>query len=276
MSLTWTPTSDDDPEFTVTTATQHSVLAGRSTADAHPASAITTDNDWNGNLTSAGTNLAAVLDVIDDLALGGGGGAVDSVNGETGTVVLDAADVDAVPVTAMGLLAGERNLGDWSSATAYVVGDVVHDHGGDGGVYVCTVANTNEQPSLTPAKWTAIDGTGRGLAIGPGAHADGGGLSIGLGATSDGGGLSVGPYAAADGYGLSVGLYAVSGAVGLSVGLGPRPGSVACRSAPRPRPGTTRSTSQASTRAPSTLLTRRSRRVPASPPGSSTSPKPRT
>ena len=76
MSLTWTPATDDDPEFTVTTATQHSVLAGRSTADAHPASAITTDNDWNGNLTSAGTNLAAVLDVIDDLALGGGGGAV--------------------------------------------------------------------------------------------------------------------------------------------------------------------------------------------------------
>jgi hypothetical protein len=93
MSLTWTPTSDDDPEFTITTATQHSVLAGRSTADAHPASAITTDNDWNGNLTAAGTNLAAVLDVIDDLALGGG--AVDSVNGETGVVVLDAADVDA-------------------------------------------------------------------------------------------------------------------------------------------------------------------------------------
>jgi len=97
MSLTWTPATDDDPEFTVTTATQHSVLAGRSTADAHPASAITTDNDWNGNLTSAGTNLAAVLDVIDDLALGGG--AVDSVNGETGVVVLDAADVDAVPTS---------------------------------------------------------------------------------------------------------------------------------------------------------------------------------
>jgi len=99
MSLTWTPETDNDPEFTVTTATQHSVLAGRSTADAHPASAITTDNDWNGNLTAAGTNLAAVLDVIDDLALGGGGGAVDSVNGETGAVVLDAADVDAAPTS---------------------------------------------------------------------------------------------------------------------------------------------------------------------------------
>ena len=155
MSLTWTPTSDDDPEFTITTATQHSVLAGRSTADAHPASAITTDNDWNGNLTSAGTNLAAVLDAIDDLALGGG--AVDSVNGETGTVVLDAADVDAVPITAVGLLAGETNRGDWSGATAYVVGDVVHDHAA-GGLYVCAVANTNEQPSLTPAKCAAKSG----------------------------------------------------------------------------------------------------------------------
>ena len=97
MSLTWTPTSDDDPEFTITTASLHATLAGRSTADAHPASAITTDNDWNGNLTSAGTNLAAVLDAIDDLALGGG--AVDSVNGETGTVVLHAADVGAAPTS---------------------------------------------------------------------------------------------------------------------------------------------------------------------------------
>ncbi len=91
--------SDDDPSFTPTTTTNHNTLPGRSTADAHPASAITTDNDWNGNLTAAGTNLAAVLDVIDDLALGGGGGAVDSVNGETGTVVLDAADVDAAPTS---------------------------------------------------------------------------------------------------------------------------------------------------------------------------------
>ena len=218
MSLTWTPATDDDPEFTITTATQHSVLAGRSTADAHPASAITTDNDWNGNLTAAGTNLAAVLDVIDDLALGGGGGAVDSVNGETGVVVLDAADVGAVPITAVGLLAGETNRGDWSGATAYSVGDVVHDHNGDGGVYLCTAATTNEQPSLTAAKWTEIDGTGREFAVGAGSHAGTAALSIGPGATSDGGGLSVGPYAASGVYGLSVGVYAVSGAAGLSVG----------------------------------------------------------
>ena len=216
--IIFTPAADDDPSFTPTTTTNHNTLPGRSTADAHPASAITTDNDWNGNLTAAGTNLAAVLDVIDDLALGGGGGAVDSVNGETGTVVLDAADVDAVPITAVGLLAGETNRGDWSGATAYVVGDVVHDHGGDGLVYLCTAATTNEQPSATPAKWTAIDGTGREFAVGAGSHAGDSALSIGPGATSDGGGLSVGPYAASGVYGLSVGVYAVSGAAGLSVG----------------------------------------------------------
>ena len=130
-----------------------------------------------------------------------------------------AADVDAVPITAVGLLAGETNRGDWSGATAYVPGDVVHDHDGDGQVYVCTAATTNEQPSLTAAKWTAIDGTGREFAVGAGSHAGDSALSIGPGATSDGGGLSVGPYAAAEGYGLSVGLYATSGVAGLSVGL---------------------------------------------------------
>lgn len=34
----------------------------------------------------------------------GGGGAVDSVNGQTGVVVLDAADVDALPETGSGLV----------------------------------------------------------------------------------------------------------------------------------------------------------------------------
>ena len=221
MSLTWTPATDDDPEFTVTTATQHSVLAGRSTADAHPASAITTDNDWNGNLTSAGTNLAAVLDAIDDLALGGG--AVDSVNGETGTVVLDAADVGAVPVTAVGLLAGETNRGDWSSATAYVPGDVVHDHAGDG-LYVCTVANTNEQPSLTAAKWTEIDGTGRQIALAPGSSAVGA-LGAAFGPGAEGGGTAstavgflasaAGDYATATGF-----LASAAGISATAVGIG--------------------------------------------------------
>ena len=118
--FTLIPAEDSDPSNEITAATTHNTLAGRSTADAHPASAITTDNDWNGNLTSAGTNLAAVLDAIDDLALGGGGGAVDSVNGETGAVVLDAADVDAAPtsrtitagtgLTGGGTLAADRTL----------------------------------------------------------------------------------------------------------------------------------------------------------------------
>ncbi|MBP7631930.1 MAG: hypothetical protein KA758_15865, partial [Acidimicrobiales bacterium] len=83
-----------------------------------------------------------------------------------------ASDVGAAPITAIGLLSGERNMGDWSGATAYVPGDVVHDHAA-GGLYVCTVASTNEQPSITAAKWTQIDGTGRQLALGPGGSATG-------------------------------------------------------------------------------------------------------
>lgn len=134
--IIFTPAADDDPSFTPTTTTNHNTLPGRSTADAHPASAITTDNDWNGNLTSAGTNLAAVLDAIDDLALGGGGGAVDSVNGETGTVVLDAADVDAVPtartVTAgTGLTGGGDLSANRTLAVAYGTGAGTAAQGND-------------------------------------------------------------------------------------------------------------------------------------------------
>jgi hypothetical protein len=59
----------------------HNDLDGRDTATAHPISAIT-----------------GLQDALDSA----GGGAVDSVNGETGTVTLDAADVDAIPNTAAG------------------------------------------------------------------------------------------------------------------------------------------------------------------------------
>ena len=48
---------------------------------------------------------AQVAEALDELAAGGGGGAVDSVNGETGVVVLDAGDVGADPAgTAAGLV----------------------------------------------------------------------------------------------------------------------------------------------------------------------------
>ena len=110
-----------------------------------------------------------------------------------------AADVDAVPVTAVGLLAGETNRGDWSGATAYAVGDVVHDHA-EGQVYVCTAANTNEQPSLTPAKWTAIDGTGRTLALGPGGSAGLFAASLGYGAEAGAGATAIGYAVSAPGF----------------------------------------------------------------------------
>jgi len=48
---------------------------------------------------------AQVAEALDELAAGGGGGAVDSVNGQTGVVVLDAGDVGADPAgTAAGLV----------------------------------------------------------------------------------------------------------------------------------------------------------------------------
>ena len=38
--IIFTPAADDDPSFTPTTTTNHNTLPGRSTADAHPASAM--------------------------------------------------------------------------------------------------------------------------------------------------------------------------------------------------------------------------------------------
>jgi len=120
--LQFTPATDLDPEFTVTTATQHSALAGRSTAGAHPATAVTYDN------TTSGLAADTVQAALDELAEGGGGGAVTSVNGETGVVVLDAEDVDAAPtsrtisagtgLTGGGTLAADRTLTVSFGATA--------------------------------------------------------------------------------------------------------------------------------------------------------------
>jgi hypothetical protein len=47
-------------------------------------------------------------------------------------------------------------LGDWSNATSYVPGDQVIDVAGGGGYYICTVANTNKQPSANPSFWQLI------------------------------------------------------------------------------------------------------------------------
>ncbi|RTL26523.1 MAG: hypothetical protein EKK55_07560, partial [Rhodocyclaceae bacterium] len=74
--VTWNPAGDDDTSFGPLTA--HNVLGGRAAADAHPATAVSYDNDVSG-LTGD-----TVQEAIDELATSGG--AVSSVNGETGVV----------------------------------------------------------------------------------------------------------------------------------------------------------------------------------------------
>ena len=127
MTLEWTPASDGDPTFEVTSARQHNTLAGRSTAGAHPASALSYDN------ATSGLTADTVQEAIDEVAASGGGGAVDSVNGETGVVVLDAQDVGAAPTTRTitagtgltggGTLAADRTLSaDLSSSAGAALG----------------------------------------------------------------------------------------------------------------------------------------------------------
>ncbi len=67
----------------------------------------------------AGTNVTVAaadnpssgrVDVTINATGGGGGGAVDSVNGQTGIVVLDAADVSAIPTSAEGAASGVATL----------------------------------------------------------------------------------------------------------------------------------------------------------------------
>ena len=243
--FTLIPAEGSDPSNEITPATLHSTLAGRSAADAHPQSAITdlvTDLaakvpkslvDAKGDLiagtaadtvarVAVGTN-GQVLTADSAEAAGvrwaAAGGAVDSVNGETGTVVLTAADVDAVPNDAVGLLPGETNRGTWDVAETYAVGDVVFEPGVD--LFVATAPSTGDQPSLTPGSWDALDPTGRHIHLGTGATAGDYGLSVGSGATSGDYGTSVGPGATSGDYGTSVGRGAAAGASGsTAIGLG--------------------------------------------------------
>lgn len=116
--VTWNPAGDDDTSFGPLTA--HNVLGGRTAADAHPAAAVSYDNDVSG-LTGD-----TVQEAIDELATSGG--AVSSVNGEVGVVVLDAGDVGAVPtartitggtgLTGGGDLSADRTLTVTYGATA--------------------------------------------------------------------------------------------------------------------------------------------------------------
>ena len=75
----------------------HGSLLGRDEPDQHPVEAIGGLDAWLVGKLIAGSNIT--LQVDDDGVItisASGGGAVDSVNGETGAVVLDAADVGAL------------------------------------------------------------------------------------------------------------------------------------------------------------------------------------
>ena len=87
---------------------RHPDLDGRAEPDQHPVTAIEGLAEWLADHIAAGANVTVTEadGVLTISASGGsGGGAVDSVNGETGVVVLDAGDVGADPAgTAAGLV----------------------------------------------------------------------------------------------------------------------------------------------------------------------------
>jgi hypothetical protein len=119
----------------------HSLLSNRSAANAHPITAITnlsTELDGKADIVHSHDDLYYTESEVDALiaGVGGGGGAVDSVNGQTGAVVLDNTDVGAA-TTAQGALAD----------TAVQPGDLA------------TVATTGAYSDLTgtPTLGTAAD-----------------------------------------------------------------------------------------------------------------------
>lgn len=81
--------------------------------------------------------------VVGPIPGGGGGGAVDSVNGQTGTVVLDAEDVGALPDTYTPP-ESSRLQGQWDAGTVYAEGDTVQR--GDN-LYQAIAENTNIDPA---------------------------------------------------------------------------------------------------------------------------------
>lgn len=163
-----------------------------------------------------------------EVGASGGASAVDSVNGQTGAVVLGATDVGAdpagtastqiaalglgtasthasedfrlaaddvpgadvstpewVPLSAIGLLPGERNCGQWDAGTSYVVGDVV------GASYfqpwVAVAASTGQNPESTTGFWESISArAGMSMAVGPGTQAAELSTAVGVGVKVDG------------------------------------------------------------------------------------------
>lgn len=127
--------------------TVHNDLTGRTASDAHPTSAITgldtalagkaptvhshatSDvtgldeqvRDVVGTALVAGSNVTITVDDPSDTITIAATGAVSSVNGETGVVVLDAADVGAAPTT--------RTVGTGLATTGTVNLDMAAVHG---------------------------------------------------------------------------------------------------------------------------------------------------
>lgn len=99
---------------------RHPDLDGRAEPDQHPVTAIEGLAEWLADHIAAGANVTVTEadGVLTISASGGsGGGAVDSVNGETGVVVLDAGDVGADPAgTAAGLVDDLSGVTDASAA----------------------------------------------------------------------------------------------------------------------------------------------------------------
>lgn len=96
----------------------HNDIGGRSTAGAHPASSISvaaTPANYSPSDPDVESHLVAI-----DAAITGGGGAVTSVNGETGAVVLDATDVGADPAgTAAAAVSSHTSASDPHGDRAY-------------------------------------------------------------------------------------------------------------------------------------------------------------
>jgi hypothetical protein len=134
-----------------------------------------------------GTGLAITVGGVLSATGGGGGGAVDSVNGNVGVVVLTAADVGAVPAGSLATVAASGDYTDLiNTPTAYslptasssVLGGIKIGSGLaiDGG----GVVTASGGGSLTPATTVALGG----VIIGAGLNVDGAGVISAAGSTS--------------------------------------------------------------------------------------------
>lgn len=144
----------------------HNDIAGRSAAGAHPATAVSVSGT-PVNYTPSGGHVQGHLEGIDTALASAG--AVTSVNGETGDVVLDAADVGADPVgTAAALVDDLSGVTDAATARSNL---------GLGGAAVLNVGTTagtvaaGDDPRLSDQR-TPLDNSVTSAKIANGAIVD--------------------------------------------------------------------------------------------------------